>query len=128
MKDKPRNTGQWTEARYRSFIISMLRRGTNRWGPKNETKKDARVERGIYLCASCGEKVPPTVKGEDGKRKTNISVDHIEPVIDPKKGFTTWDDYIERMFCEKDNLQLLCKSCHDNKTKQEKEIARNRKK
>jgi len=48
-----------------------------------------------------------------------VQVDHIIPVIDPATGFTTWDAFIERLFCDRDNLQVLCTSCHDIKTKEE---------
>lgn len=124
---KNRNGGQWTEARFNSFIKSLLRQGTRRWGPINEVKKDARIARGVYRCAECKEAVAPTTR-EGSKRVQNIFVDHIEPIIDPTKGFTTWDECIDRMFCEKENLQLLCKSCHDAKSKLEREIAANRRK
>jgi hypothetical protein len=40
--------------------------------------------------------------------------------VDPKKGFVGWDVYIDRMFCEIENLQVLCKPCHKIKTDQEK--------
>ena len=43
-------------------------------------------------------------------------MDHIIPVVDPKTGFTTWDEYIERLFVPKGGWQMLCKSCHDTKT------------
>ena len=124
---KTRNNGEWTEARYRSFIKSLLRRGSVRWGPINNVKKAARVSRGVYECAGCGKHVPPTIK-VDGKRTQNVFVDHIDPIINPETGFISWDETIERMFCEADNLQLLCKSCHDEKTQQEREIAKQRKK
>lgn len=48
-------------------------------------------------------------------------MDHIKPVVDPKKGFTTWDDFINRLYCEESNLQAICKGCHSAKTRQEKE-------
>lgn len=53
----------------------------------------------------------------------NIFVDHIKPIIDPVVGFTTWDECIERMFCEADNLQVLCKTCHDEKSNEERALA-----
>lgn len=112
---KTRNNGQWSEARFQSFIKSLLRKGSQRWGPINSTKKAAWVERGKYLCAGCQQVVPLTVGG-----KKNVFVDHIEPII-PVTGFTTWDDCIERMFCEVENLQLLCSDCHSKKTAQERE-------
>jgi 5-methylcytosine-specific restriction endonuclease McrA len=128
--EKTRCNGQWTEARFRSFIFSMLRQGTRRWAPISSTLQKAREDRGLYRCEDCKEIVPPTVK--DGrKRVKNIFVDHIEPIVDPETGFVSWDEYIERMFCEEDNLQLLCKNCHDKKTADERaasvEARKNRK-
>lgn len=123
--DKPRNGGQWTESRYASFIKSLLRKGTQRWGPKNEALKEGRVEKGVYYCQSCQQNVPVTVK-VNGKRVRNVFVDHVDPIIDPEKGFTSWDDYIEKMFCEKENLQVLCGECHDIKTAQERKISTER--
>jgi len=126
MTNKPRNGGQWTESRFKSFITSLLRKGTMKWAPKNEVLKVSRTSKGIYLCAGCKEEVPVTVK-VGGKRVRNVFVDHIEPIVDPTLGFTTWDDYIERMFCEAHNLQTLCKSCHDAKTAIERQKAKERK-
>lgn len=119
---KTRCSGQWTEARFNSFIKSLLRRGSQRWAPISETLKEARVSRGVYECADCKSHVPPTVK--DGrKRVKNVVVDHIEPIINPETGFTSWDDCIDKMFCEKENLQVLCKECHDIKSMAERKLA-----
>ena len=115
MVAKPRNSGQWTESRYRSFIVSTIRKSSARWGPKNEAKKDARhfeklpnpKGRLVFhsCCAMCNAIIP----------ETTSSVDHIEPVIDPKKGFVSWDEYITRMYCEREGFQVLCSSCHSIK-------------
>lgn len=119
---KVRCNEQWTEARYNSFITSLLRQGTRRWAPITEVEKEARVERGLYRCASCEEIVPPTIK-VGKKRQKNVFVDHIKPIVNPETGFTNWDEFIENLFCEKDNLQLLCKPCHDRKSAEEREQA-----
>lgn len=122
---KTRCNNQWTESRYRSFITSTLRSATKRWAPKTECKKQARVRRGEYKCASCGTIGPASVR-IDGKKFDNAVVDHIVPVVDPAVGFTTWDEYIERMFCEMDNLQVLCHECHQAKSDEERRIATER--
>ena len=110
---------EWTPARKKSFITSVLRSGSRRWPAKYDCIKEAYVETKInpksgrlakhYQCAKCG----------DTFTSTNIQVDHIEPIIGPK-GFTTWDDYIEKLFCPIENLQTLCKECHKAKTKRER--------
>lgn len=119
-----RNGGKWTEARYRSFITSTLRAGSRKWPPKYETLNAAKTEKKVnkktgrlaqhYRCYAC----------EQEFTQKDVQVDHIKPVIDPKKGFISWDVYIDRMFCESINLQVLCKDCHQVKTKKEKEISK----
>jgi 5-methylcytosine-specific restriction endonuclease McrA len=71
-----------------------------------------------YQCAQCGE-------WHMGK---NIQVDHAIPVVDPERGFVDWNTFIDRLFCEKENLSVLCKTCHENKTNSEKAIAVERRK
>jgi hypothetical protein len=46
----------------------------------------------------------------------SIAVDHRDPVVDPNKGWTNWDDYIERMFCEESGFDILCNEHHDQKS------------
>ena len=122
---KTRNGNTWTEARFRSFVRSQLRAATMRWGPISTALAGARQERGIYLCNSCGLKVPATTK-VNGRRVKNVHVDHILPIIDPDVGFVSYDMMIERMFCEADNLQILCSDCHTIKTNDETARAKTR--
>jgi hypothetical protein len=121
-----RNDGRWTEARFNSFIKSLLRKGTMKWPPKTETLKNSRVAKGVYRCDGCKQDVPVTVK-IDGKRVRNVFVDHIAPIVPPDLGFTTWGDYINNMFCDSSNLQTLCSACHTTKTMEERAIAKERK-
>lgn len=119
--------GKWTQAKFNSFIKNNLRSATRKWAPIQQCKKRANVSRGLYKCESCGNEVPPTVFDEEKrKRMKNIFVDHEVPIIDPAVGFTTWDECIERMFCDSNNLQLICKDCHTIKSREEIEIAKKR--
>lgn len=88
-------------------------------------KKEARTRRGFYRCAGCKEEVPATII-IDGKRHNNAIVDHRDPIIDPEVGFVSWDETIERMFVEKDKLDLLCYACHTEKTNEERALAKER--
>lgn len=76
-----------------------------------------------YECANCGKLF----------MRKDIAVDHIDPVIPLDSTFSSWDDFVDRLFCEEDNLQVLCSytlkrkdefggetSCHYKKTQEEK--------
>lgn len=124
---KQYNNGQWTQARFMSFIRGGLRSISMRWPPKNEVKKRARIIRGVYLCEGYKRKaheVPASLPPNLGnKRRINNSVvDHITPVVDPIRGFVSWDELIQRLFCEADGFQLLCHDCHKNKTADERKL------
>lgn len=109
----------WTESRKKQFIISVLRNGTQRYPPKYKRKEAARTEKKKneltgrlaqhYRCEHCEQEFPSSM----------VEVDHVVPVVDPIKGFNDWNEYIERMFVEEDGFQLLCKTCHHEKTKLE---------
>lgn len=123
------NGGRWTAARFHSFIKSALRAASNRWPPKFEVKKAARLDRGVYRCAGYqreAHSVPASLPPKPGNKRriNNAVIDHIHPVIDPATGFTTWDDVIERLFCEADGFQLLCHECHSRKTADERQERR----
>lgn len=57
----------------------------------------------------------------------DIQVDHINAIINPETGFVSWDEVVNNMFCEKDNLQVLCIACHKIKTNAEKALSKERK-
>lgn len=128
-KEKVINNGTWTSARFKSFIISQLRAATQRWGPKATCIKNARVRRGVYLCEGCNLEGPATLPPAEGNKRRikNIVADHIDPIVDPAIGFTSYDDWIERCFVELEGYQALCHKCHTVKTAEEREIAKKRK-
>lgn len=110
---------EWTPARKHAFIVSVLRAGTRRWPPKYQTLAEAKTKKKInvlsgrmaqhYRCAQCRKDFALSA----------VEVDHILPVVDAG-GFTTWDQYITRMFCDKEGFQILCKPCHQIKSKEER--------
>jgi 5-methylcytosine-specific restriction endonuclease McrA len=123
---KTRCGNTWTEARFKSFIKGNLRSATRKWAPISNCLKEARVKRGLYLCNLCKQEVPSSIKNDEGKRIKNALVDHINPIVDPAVGFTNWDEIVDRMFCEGDNLQVLCHECHQKKSNEEKDVAKQR--
>lgn len=67
-------------------------------------------------CEVCNQWVP----------SSQISVDHIDPVISVESGKQDWNTFVDRLWCNttgKANLQRLCDTCHDIKTYAER-IAR----
>lgn len=110
----------WTEGRLNAFIVGVLRQGHKRWPYKYIVKNEAKTDKKInpesnrlaqfYQCAIC----------KDEFTNKEVEVDHIEPVVDPVKGFINWDTFIARLFSFKENYQLVCKSCHKLKSNKEK--------
>lgn len=114
---KVRNAGTMTESAFWSFIRSTLRQKSRWWKPITECKmKSRRAYKGPnkrqkfeYLCKSCNMWFP----------YNKINVDHIKPAGSLNCA-QDLPGFVERLFCEQDNLQVLCEKCHDIKTKSEK--------
>ncbi len=114
---KTRNSGTMTESAFWSFIRSALRNKSRWWKPITECKQKSRRPytgpnkrmKYEYQCNQCKGWYP----------EKQINVDHIIPA-----GTLTCSSdlpgFIERLFCEQDNLQVLCEKCHDIKTQNER--------
>ena len=94
------------DAQLKRFLIPILRRKSLYWPARQEAKRDARVERGLYCCEKC-KKLFGT---------SEIEMDHKVPVINIKTSFTNWDNYIRSLYCDKSNFSALCKGCHEVKS------------
>ena len=114
---RPRNAGTMTESAFWSFIRSALRQKSRWWKPILQAKLAARRaykgpnkrQKFEYQCATCNTWLP----------EKKINVDHIRPAGSLNCA-ADLPGFVERLFCEIDNLQVLCEKCHDVKTKLEK--------
>ena len=114
---KTRNGGTMTNAMFWSFIRSGLRQKSRFWKPITQCRMASRRpykgtnkrQKFEYQCNQCKNWFPDK----------ETAVDHKIPAGSLNSG----DDlkgFVERLFCEEEHLQLLCKTCHDAKTKLEK--------
>lgn len=101
----------------KDLLINALRSASLKWKGRNDALKRARksVEDGQYKDGSKKFKFfwQCSMCKEWHRDQTSMEVDHIVE-IGPFKG--DWNDYISRMFCSVDNLQVLCVKCHQAKT------------
>ena len=131
--------GRWVEERGR--IKGAIRRAFRLSPQMDEVIKAARVElppalkkdgtpgkrpRVRFRCAICGKLFPNKTA-----KTTMIQVDHIEPAVPlwELEAEMTYDDLVRGIFCDKDNLQVVCSvpmkknnnkpSCHKLKTDRE---------
>jgi hypothetical protein len=98
------------------WLRPKLRRLSYQWPARKDAMRKARKARGLYECAYCNMKGNTKLFGPK-----EISLDHIDPVID-LDGFTTFDEFLTRLFCPESGWQVLCHDCHDEKTMFENEI------
>ena len=109
--------GKWTEARYWGFIRSALRRAWMRYPVKHQALKEARRNsqsankrlKYEYQCNVCKE----WFRGDE------VQVDHKKPA-GSLRDYKDLPLFVENLFCEPDNLQVLCKPCHKTKTNKER--------
>lgn len=115
---KTRNAGTMSESAFWSFIRSGLRQKSRWWKPITQCKQLAkRVYKGPnkrqkfeYQCNEC----------KNWFMEKNINVDHICPAGSLKSA-QDLPGFVERLFCEIDNLQVLCEKCHNTKTQNDKD-------
>lgn len=94
------------------FIINLLRHGSVKWDTRKKALKRARKQvqessgkkKFHWQCAKCLKWF---------RDQAQMEVDHIVEV-GPFEG--SWDHFIPRLYCELDNLQVLCVDCHKLKT------------
>lgn len=110
--EKTRCGGRMTESAYWSFVRSGLRQKSMRWAVKYDvlnaakrpyTGEDKRTKN-EYQCAIC----------QQWFKMKEIEVDHIVETGSLKSA-ADLPRFVETLFCEADNLRVLCKNCHLNR-------------
>lgn len=107
----------WSEAKFWGFLRSALRSAYNKWPPKWEVLKAAKRPYGgkdkrqkwEFRCAECRK----------WYKQRDVSVDHIVPA----GSLSSYEDiagFVTRLFVGASGLQLLCKTCHQIKTNNER--------
>ena len=97
----------WTKARYFSFIRSALRRAWSKYPVKFQVLEKAKTivkgkrHKYEYECSQCG----------GWFKQAEVEVDHIIPCGSLKE-FEDLPRFVKTLFCEEDNLRVVCKPCH----------------
>ena len=107
----------WTDSRYMSFIRSTLRRSFTKFPTKHKVKNEAsRPYKGSvkrrkkeYQCAVCS--------GWFADKE--VAVDHIVP-CGSLKSYDDLPRFVSTLYCEANNLQVICNTCHQIKTNEER--------
>jgi hypothetical protein len=116
---KTRNAGTMSEAAFWSFIRSALRQKSRWWKPiaicklnaRRDYKGPLKRQKYEYQCNKC--------KGWFPDKKINI--DHIIPAGSLNCA-NDLPQFVERLFCEVENLQCLCTPRHHAKTLKQKQL------
>lgn len=110
---RTRNNFTLTEAGFWGMIRSCLRNASRWWKPIAQCKQNSRraytgtkkLQKWEYLCNHCG----------DWFMEKEVQIDHL---VDAGT-LTKAEDlagFVERLFCEAQGFQCLCKPCHQIKT------------
>lgn len=112
---RTRAGGEWTEAAFWAFLRSGFRGMSRRWPPivRHALLKARRPyvghnkrQKWEHECAQCRK----WFMGKD------VAVDHIVPL----GSLRSWEDvpmFLQRLFVEAEGLRVVCKPCHDVKTR-----------
>jgi len=109
-----------------TWIVWQLRKASYRWPARYGVWKAAKTAPNTFKCAKCGVAYYKEKKGRV------LSLDHIIPCKDPTRPQAFQEDlikcqcgvcdYIRKMFCGPEGMQILCQTCHPKKTKKEMTI------
>ena len=87
------------EATLRSGLRRLWLRSTTR----NNKIRDARVAPGLYMCGICNKYV----------KLNETNVHHLNGIGE----YETLGEYVDYLFCDQEELIVLCKDCHKKEHK-----------
>lgn len=116
-------------AKDRGLIKGAVRRAFARSELRRSVLADAKVEHSDptrprvktwYKCEECNGRFA----------QHQLEIDHVSPVVPVDKTLAemSWDDLINRTWCDKMGLQVLCEECHDKKSADERKQRKEHKK
>lgn len=105
--------------RYSPNYEQVLLRSRKEYDKYNKDNSLSKKKMVLYTCEICNNEFS----------SKEIEVDHIQPVIDIDKTRSdyTIQEIFDRINCDISNLQLICKKCHEDKTKKEKQDRKDQK-
>ena len=102
---------------------------------RDKAKKRCKIDAALYKCEAESCKIA-LYEGQSEKNylalcekyegkyeviRAKLELDHITPVVEPKRGFCDWNTYIEALYCAPEGYQGLCRDCDAEKTAKEAE-------
>lgn len=96
-------------------VWEVLKEGRRYYAKYNKDKTRAKKDGVETHCQVCNQWTRAPMK---------VAVDHKDPVVPVETDQGGMDDlnvFVARLWCDKSNLQRICKTCHDEKTKAERE-------
>lgn len=114
----PRCSGTMTESQWLAWVRSALRSKSLRWPPRNEAlqrarrsyKGESKLQKWEYQCAIC----------LGWFKAKEVVVDHFPKAAGSILSVEDIGPFANNLFCEVDNLRVLCKEDHDAHTLAEK--------
>lgn len=103
---------EWLNKRLKSGFVQHMRRMFFYSPLRAESLKRAKAKNGLYKCAITKKLFPINL----------VTVDHKDPVVDPKVGWVDYNTFMQRLFCAVENLQVISKVEHSKKTAKERAL------
>lgn len=107
-------------AKERGLLKGALRRVFSRSDLRKQALESSRIEHidasrprvtKWSKCSSCQIPTPTYL----------LEIDHIQPIVPVDKSLESmdWNELVDKIWCEPENLKAVCKECHRSKTKSE---------